>query len=244
MKPKIQVAKTLDELSVAAADRITDIAKDAIEKRDTFSVSLAGGSTPKSLYSLLASEKYRTLLDWSKGTFFFGDERNVPPDSLESNYRMAHETLLGPLKIDPHRIHRWRTDFQDIEKTVSEYETRLREFFDGSTPGFDLMLLGLGTDAHTASLFPHTAALQETEKFAVANWVEKLNDHRFTITFPVINNAANLIFLVSGGDKADAVASVIEGPLRPDKPAQKVNSENGNLYWFLDEEAAAQLKAR
>ena len=242
MKPEIIIEKTLDRLSGAAADCVTGIARDAIEKRDSFSVSLAGGSTPRSLYSLLASDRYRTVVDWSKGTFFLGDERNVLPDSPESNYRTVHETLLGPLEIDPHRVHRWRTDFQNVEATASEYEIRLREFFDGSAPRFDLILLGLGTDAHTASLFPHTAALQETEKLAVANWVERLNDYRLTVTFPVINNASNIIFLASGTEKAAAVAVVLEGEHNPGKyPVQNVRPAEGNVFWFIDEPAATLL---
>ena len=242
MTAEIITERTLDELSRAAAGLVIQIAEEAIEKRDAFSVSLAGGSTPRSLYSLLASEEYRTAIDWSKVTFFFGDERNVPPDSPESNYRMVHETLFGPLKIDPHRIHRWRTELSNAEAIAEEYEIHLRGSVNGPAPRLDLIALGVGADGHTASLFPHTAALHENERLTTANWVEKLNDYRLTMTFPLINNAANVIFLVAGKEKAEAVAAILEGKYDPEEyPAQNVRPAEGNAYWFIDEPAAALL---
>lgn len=244
MSRKIFTKTNRDELSASAAELFARIANNSLKRSGHFSLALAGGSTPRSLYSLLAS-KYTASIDWSRVTFFFTDERNVPHDSPGSNYRMAAEVLLEPLKIDPRSIHRWRTELPDVKETAAEYASNLEKHFHFSKPRFDIVLLGLGPDAHTASLFPHTAALHETEKLAVANWVEKLDDYRFTMTFPVINNAANVIFLVSGEEKAEALASVLEAEFRSDEfPGQLVRPENGALYWLLDEAAAKLLDRR
>jgi 6-phosphogluconolactonase len=242
-KREIQVSRNPEELKEAAADLFIKIAIEAINDHETFSVALSGGSTPRGLYSLLASEKYRSAVDWTRGVFFFGDERNVPTDSDESNYRMANETLLGPLGIDPARVHRWQTEL-GIDEAAVRYDAALREYLGESPHGFDLILLGLGEDAHTASLFPNTPALGEDSRFAVANFVEKLNDSRLTVTFPLLQNAANVVFLVSGSPKAEAVTHVLEGEFRPeDYPAQLVQPVNGNLFWLIDEDAASLLKA-
>lgn len=240
---EIKVVKDIDALSAHAANLFVDVGRESIALNGTFDVSLAGGSTPRNLYRLLASERHRHELDWKRLSFFFGDERNVPDDSLDSNYLMASETLLAPLDLASNQVHRWRTELSSVDEVVRNYESELIEHFKRSKRGFDLVLLGLGTDAHTASLFPHTAALRETERLAVANWVEKLNDYRLTTTFPVINNALNVMFLVSGSEKAEAVFNVLEGEFRPDNyPAQMVNPMNGNLFWLLDEAAASKLK--
>jgi 6-phosphogluconolactonase len=241
---KILVRNDLDELSQAAAELFVEIAARSIEERGRFSVALSGGSTPRSLYKRLTRPEFRDRVDWTRVTFFFGDERRVPHDSSESNFRMARESLLDDLRIDSDNVHAWDTSNEDPTEAALEYANELKEFF-GGRPRFDLVLLGLGSDAHTASLFPHTDALHERKKLAVENWVEKLGDNRFTITFPVINNAANVIFLVSGEDKAQAVADVIEGDFQPDYfPAQFVLPENGDLYWLLDAPAAGLLRNR
>ena len=238
---QILIKRDLDELSRPAADLFTTIAREAIETHENFCVALSGGSTPRHLYSLLAAE-YSSAFDSTRVSFFFNDERNVPADSTESNYRMANETLLGPLGIDPDRVHRWHTELAGVDEVAAEYENELKRHFKQTGRRFDLVLLGLGNDAHTASLFPRTAALHENERLAVANWVEKLDEYRLTITFPVINSAANVIFLVSGKEKAEAVARVLEGERRPEEfPAQFVNPENGTLYFLLDEAAASLL---
>lgn len=236
--PKILVRKDVESLSAAAAELFVECAIAAISSRGSFSVALAGGNTPRELYRLLASKIYRTAIEWKKISVFLGDERNVPPDSPESNFRMVSEELLRPLGIDEDNSFRWRTELGDPATVAARYEEQLRV-----SPALDLVLLGLGSDAHTASLFPHTDALHETEKLAVANWVEKLNDHRLTMTFPVINGALNVMFLVAGEEKADAVANVLEGEFRPDEyPAQLVKPAGGDLYWLLDEAAASSLQ--
>jgi 6-phosphogluconolactonase len=239
---QILIKQDLDELSSAAVDQFAQIANRSIIAHGSFSVALAGGSTPGHLYSLLASDNHRLKLDWSRVDFFIGDERHVPPDSDQSNFRMAKETLLDPLGISPKRIHRWQSELADANEAAVAYEAELKAYLGSSGRPLDLILLGLGEDAHTASLFPNTAALREIEKLAVANWVEKLNAHRLTITFSTINDASNVIFLVAGRYKSEAVQMVLEGEFRPeDLPAQFVNPEGGDLYWMLDGAAASLL---
>jgi 6-phosphogluconolactonase len=178
-------------------------------------------------------------------SFFFGDERHVPPDSDESNYRMANETLLAPLDISPKNIHRWQAELSDTSVVADHYQDELQALLEPHRGSIDLVLLGLGDDAHTASLFPNTAALGESERLAVANWVEKLDAYRLTMTPLTINGARNIIFLVSGQEKAKAVAQVLEGEFRPeDYPAQLVIPQDGVVYWLLDEAAASQLTLR
>ena len=242
---EIQIKENAAALNEAAAELFIRIAQEAIDQHKWFSVALSGGSTPRSLYSLLASESYSSAIDWSRVSFFFGDERNVPPDSDESNYRMAHETLLGPLGINAKQVHRWRTELPDIDDAARSYEADLRNYLDRSKRGLDLVLLGLGDDAHTASLFPHSPALREKERLAVVNPVEKLHADRLTMTFPAINSAVNIMFLVSGKGKSEAVASVLEAEHNPDQyPAQSVQPDNGRLYWLVDKDAAADLKSK
>jgi 6-phosphogluconolactonase len=247
MNKQVKVFKDTEELNNFAAEKFVEIANEAIKQRRRFNVALAGGSTPKSLYQLLASEKYENKIDWAKVYFFFGDERHVLPDDAESNFRMANENLFTPLHIPADRIHWWDTTHKDGEKIAESYNETMTYFFgldeEVRLPEFDLILLGMGADGHTASLFPFTKALHETEKSAVANYVEKLNDWRFTLTFPVINNARNVIFLVAGEEKAETLQSVLEGEFQPDKfPAQNVRPEHGELYWLLDENVAKLLK--
>ncbi len=239
------IAKNTGELNKLAAAKFISIAREAIKKRGKFTVALAGGSTPKGLYQLLAAGKFRALVDWTKVYFFFGDERNVLPDDDKSNFRMANENILQPLEIRAENIFRWQTEIGNAEKVAEDYERKIKEFFnldENQFPRFDLILLGIGDDGHTASLFPHTEALRESEKIAVANSVEKLNTNRLTLTFPTINGAANVMFLVSGESKAGVLRDVLQGEFAPDEfPSQNVNPKNGNLFWLLDEKAAQNL---
>lgn len=242
----IIIAKDSDELNRIAAEKFISIGRKAIEQNGKFSVALAGGSTPKSLYKLLASEEFRSQIDWQKVFFFFGDERNVSIDSDESNFRMANESILTPLQISPENIFRWETELNDTEKVVEKYEKSVVDFFDlaeSELPRFDLILLGMGDDGHTASLFPYTDGLRETKRIAVVNFVEKFDTNRLTFTFPTINNAANVIFLINGANKANPLKEVLEGESQPEKfPSQNVNLKNGNLYWLIDVQAAQLLK--
>jgi 6-phosphogluconolactonase len=217
-----------------AAERFIEIADAAITERGKFTVALAGGSTPKELYKLLAAKN----LAWNNVIFFFGDERNVPIDSDDSNYKTANETLFKPLNINPNNIYRWQTELETPEKVAADYAEKI----DNIAPTFDLILLGMGNDGHTASLFPHTKALAQNDKTAVENWVEKLNTWRFTLTFKTINNARNIIFLVKGEDKADVLHEVLHGEFCPDKlPSQNIKPENGKLLWLSAENAVKSL---
>jgi 6-phosphogluconolactonase len=217
-----------------AAETFVEIADAAIAERGKFIVALAGGSTPKELYKLLATKN----LAWENVIFFFGDERNVPIDSVESNYKTANDTLFKPLNISPNNIYRWQTELKSPEKIAADYAGKINNI----APTFDLILLGMGSDGHTASLFPHTTALHETEKSAVENWVAKLNTWRFTLTFKTINYARNIIFLVKGGDKADVLYKVLHGEFRPDElPSQSVKPNNGEVLWLSDKNAVKLL---
>lgn len=240
------IAGNSDELNKLAAAKFVALARQATVRKGRFTVALAGGSTPKGLYQLLGSDKFRALVDWKKVFFFFGDERNVLPDNEESNFRTANENLLFPLEINAENVFRWQTEIGDAAKTAQNYERTIKNFFDlteNGFPRFDLILLGMGNDGHTASLFPFTDALRETEKIAVSNRVEKLNTERLTITFPVINNAANVVFLVSGAEKAAILRTVLEGESEPEKyPAQMVKLKNGGLFWLIDESVARFLQ--
>lgn len=210
-----------------------------------FTVALSGGSTPRALHGLLASPPYRDQINWSAIEFFWGDDRCVPPDDRESNYRMARETLLSLVPVQEDQIHRMRTELPP-EQAAEDYAGVLRDTFhleSGQLPRFDLIFLGMGPDGHTLSLFPHTAALTVADRLVTANFVPKLNTHRVTFTYPVANHAAAVAFMVAGHDKADALAAVLEGPRNPaEYPSQGVAPTNGELYWFVDRTAAANLK--
>ena len=245
MNREILIFQNIEELNNFAAQKFVEIGTEAIGKRGRFTVTLAGGSTPKLLYKLLSSDKLKDKIDWKKVFFFFGDERDVPPDSEESNFRMANENLLKPLQILEENIFRWQTEFENTSETAEKYEQTVEEFFhlnENEFPRFDLILLGMGADGHTASLFPFTCALQESEKIAVANTVENLKSTRLTLTFPVLNNGRNIIFLVSGEGKAQALKEVLEDEFQPLKfPSQNVKPGGGNLFWLVDGQAAEYL---
>lgn len=240
---EITVANDLNELNHFAAERFVTSAKEAIRTSGRSIVALAGGSTPKALYRLLSSKEFAGQLDWSKVSFFFGDERIVPSDHQDSNFRMAKENLFDPLDTHPQNIFRWRTEIGNARKTAADYEKTIKGFFpEGELPRFDLILLGLGADGHTASLFPYSPAIKEASRIAVANRVEKLAADRLTLTFPVINNAANVIFLVSGKEKAPTLKEILESAPDPEKyPAQMVKPLDGNLIWLIDKQAAGLL---
>lgn len=239
---EIVVARDLAELNCLAAERFVNIAEESIEKRSRFTVALSGGSTPKALYRLLASEPFRSQVDWENVLFFFGDERNVPPDSSESNFRMANESLFEPLKISSDNIFRWKTELGDSATVADDYENRIRSTFSDEFPEFDLILLGMGLDGHTASLFPDTPALDETKQITFANPVVKLDTTRLTLTFLVINAALNVFFIVAGEEKADTLAKVLESDSDPHKlPARMVDPTSGRLIWYVDSAAATHL---
>lgn len=240
--PEILIVEDLEELSRVAAVKFVDVANNSINEKGRFQVSLAGGSTPRSLYRLLASAEYREKIDWSKVFLFFGDERFVPPDHPDSNYRMAKENLFDLIDISDANIFRWPTENVNAEQAAAEYETTIIDFLGSDTfARFDLILLGMGADGHTASLFPNTAALNEEQRIAVANRVDRLDTTRLTLTFPVINNAANVVFLLAGEEKADTLRDILEGAPDPEKyPAQSIKPA-GKLIWIVEKKAASKL---
>jgi len=232
------VYETLEELAEAAARDFAARAREAIDALGRFAVVLAGGSTPKATYDVLARD-YADNLDWSKVHVFFGDERTVPPDHEASNYRMARETLLSRIHVGS--VHRMRCELPS-EEAAAAYEEELREFFGpDEPPSFDLILLGLGKDGHTASLFPETSALDVTDRWVVVNPVLKLETARLTLTIPVINTAKAVTFLVAGEDKAQVLKEILEGDGDPRGCPAKFIRPEGDLTWMVDEAAAKRL---
>jgi 6-phosphogluconolactonase len=234
------------EIARRAADDVVRIANEATGARGVFAIALAGGSTPKVLYALLAEHpSLRNSLPWDKMKVFFGDERHVGPGHSDSNFQMASDTMLGKAPLRPEQIHRIRGEYADTAQAAAEYEEVIRREFalqPGAFPCFDLILLGMGNEGHTLSLFPGTKALRETKKVVTRNWVGKLYTERVTLTALAANNAANIIFMVAGADKACALKAVLEGPHEPDQlPAQMIQPVNGTLSWLVDEAAGAML---
>jgi 6-phosphogluconolactonase len=225
----IRVFENSRELARGAAEHFV-----ALAQKDSFTVALSGGSTPKILYELLADpqESFRARVSWSRTHFFWSDERHVPPDHPDSNYRMAHEALLSRVPVPEGNVHRVRSENPNAQEVADEYEKII-------VPRLDLILLGLGTDGHTASIFPGSGVLHEAKRLVAAPWVEKLNTYRITMTLPLLNNGASIVFLVSGAEKAEIVKEVLEGPKK--YPAQFVQPTNGELIWMLDRDAAAGL---
>ncbi|HVF55355.1 MAG TPA: 6-phosphogluconolactonase [Pyrinomonadaceae bacterium] len=240
--PNVEVFDDAGEVARAAANRFVELARAAVASKGTFAVALAGGSTPRSVYELLAGEEFRGAVEWGSVHVFFGDERCVPPDDADSNYRMANEALLSRVPIPTENVHRIRGE-SDAAANASLYEDEMRAFFgDVDWPRLDLVFLGMGEDGHTASLFPGTEALAETRAWVVANWVEKLGAWRVTLTAPTINHAAHIVFIVNGAAKAARLAEVIKGERRPaELPAQLVRPIDGILEWLVDRAAAASV---
>ncbi len=232
-------------LAAAAADLIATLAAQAIADHGRFSIALSGGSTPRAAFTLLAQ---RNAVDWTRTQIFWSDERSVPPDDPDSNYRMAREALLEPAHVPPENVHRMPGEVELLVAAADAYAAELRSALGAGrtrTPRLDLILLGLGPDGHTASLFPHTDVLQDRHRIVAANFVPRLQTNRLTFTPKLINAAAAVCFIVAGADKADALAAVREGAPGPDEyPAQLVHPEEGALYWLVDEAAAARLRTR
>jgi len=201
-------------------------------------VALSGGSTPKRMFQILA-EQFREQVAWGEIQFFWSDERHVPPDDPESNYRMANEALLSHVPVPSENVHRIRGENPNAAEAAAEYEETIIAVTKQSLPRLDLIFLGLGTDGHTGSIFPGSEVLHETKRLVAAPWVEKFKSYRITMTLPLLNNGATVVFLVSGAEKAQIVKEVLEGE---DKyPAQAVKPTHGELIWMLDREAAAYL---
>jgi 6-phosphogluconolactonase len=237
------IYNNVDDLLKALADFIVHTSRAAIQDHGRFSFLLSGGSSPKKLYQLLATEPYRSQIDWEKVFFFFGDERYVPLDHQDSNYRMAKETLFDVLEIPSQNIFPVQTQLKP-EEAAEAYEKDIEEYFKHQPLKFDCVLLGLGDNSHTASLFPHTNVLHETDHLVKEVWVEEVNMYRITVTAPVINAGRAIAFLVFGSGKADAVKAVIEGKRDIENhPAQLIVDTDHNLHWYLDATAATKLSS-
>lgn len=241
MTREVIVCKDQQEIFTKAAELFVELAAMAIADHGSFSVALSGGSTPKGMYALLASDAYRGRVDWSRVHLFWGDERSVPPDHENSNYRMANEAMISKLPIPVENVHRMEAEAADIASAAAEYEALIRTFFgieEGVQPRFDLILLGMGDDGHTASLFPGTTALQEQTRIVVPNYVEKLSTHRMTLTAPAINNAHNVVFMAAGAAKQQPLREVLTGEWSPQVyPSQLIRPTDGRLVWLVDEAA-------
>ena len=238
-EPTIQIYTDVNSLAEAAARFIVAKCVQALSDHEHFTLALSGGSTPRRLYELLADpeKEFRSQLDWARTHFFWTDERFVPPDHADSNFRMTNEAMLSKVGVPQENIHRVMTESSNPEKVAEEYSRDIRSFFKPQNlPRFDLILLGVGTDGHTASLFPETNAVTETQKLVAAIWVKKLESFRITMTLPVLNNAKSVVFLVSGSDKARIVDEVLDK--KADYPARKVQPNAGELVWMMDEAAA------
>ncbi|HXG93830.1 MAG TPA: 6-phosphogluconolactonase [Blastocatellia bacterium] len=248
---QMRIYADAEELALKAARHFARLADQYVIASGRFTVALAGGSTPRRMFSLLAEEPFLDTVPWASIYFFWGDERCVPPDHPDSNYRMASETLLSKAPVRRENIFRIPAELEDHERAASDYEATLINFFAkhksataplSNVPRFDLVLLGMGPDGHTASLFPGTEALQKDDRIAVANYVEKFNAYRITLTATTINNARNVTFVVAGGDKADALKEVLEGQYNPEVyPSQLIHPRNGTLLWMVDKSAARLL---
>jgi 6-phosphogluconolactonase len=244
---QVRVYRDPEELALKAARRFARLADQYVVGCGRFTVALSGGST--------AEDPFLNTVPWSSIYFFWGDERCVPPDHADSNFRMTHETLLSKVPVPEQNIFRVPAELPEAATAAERYTATLTTFFLAdreanrsgtaplsSLPRFDLIFLGMGPDGHTASLFPHTAALQAGEKIAVANYVEKFKAYRITLTAATINNARNITFLAAGEDKAETLRNVLEGPHQPEVyPSQLIQPRNGTLLWMVDEAAARLL---
>jgi len=250
---QVRVYHDAGEVALKAARYFARLADQYVVGSGKFTVALSGGSTPRAMFTLLSEAPFLDTVPWESIYFFWGDERSVPPDHADSNYRMAHETLLARAPVPAENIFRIPAELPDPERAAAEYATTLINFFArqsppsgtaplSGVPRFDLIFLGMGPDGHTASLFPGTTALQVTDRVVVANYVEKFKTHRITLTAPVINNARNVTFVAAGADKAEALREVLEGDYQPELyPSQLIRPHQGSLLWMVDEAAAARL---
>jgi len=237
----IRVLPDADALAEAAARLVAEYAQAAIAARGRYSLALSGGSTPRALHMRLAAPPLRDQVDWQRVHFFFGDERSVPPDDEQSNYHMAYTTLLSKVGVPESNVHRMRGELDPTE-AARLYADELHAYFGTESPNFDLILLGMGDNGHTASLFPGLTAVHEQTRWVVAEYVPEVSMWRITLTPVVLNAARSDAFLVSGFAKADMLKRVLEGPYMPSElPAQVVRPTTGELLWLVDQAAAADL---
>lgn len=244
----VEVVRLADAEAVsrAAAEEVVRCARSAIAARGRFTIALSGGSTPRRLYQLLTEAPFGAQVDWERIEVFWGDERAVPPEHPDSNFGMAHAALLARVRVAPERVHRMAAEREDRDAAARAYEAEIARTFgvfpEAEPPAFDCILLGMGADGHTASLFPHTKAVRERRRWVVRNAVATLGAERLTLTAPILNRSATVLFLVAGADKAATLRQVLEGPTDPERlPAQLIRPLAGRLLWLVDTAAAACL---
>ena len=235
-----------EAVSRAAGQDLVELAREAIAQRGRFCVALSGGSTPRRMYEILSEAPRWAQIDWRRVEFFWGDERAVPPEHPDSNYGLAATVLLRKLGLAAERIHRIQGELADVEEAAARYQDELARVFatpvEGLPPIFDLILLGMGADGHTASLFPYSPALTERRRWVVGNVVPRIGKPRVTMTFPILNRAAEVRLLVTGADKTSVLREALVGPRDPERlPVQAVVPEGGRLIWLVDRAAAAEL---
>ena len=247
---RLEVVEDANALARAGAEELARRAEDSVAASGRFTLALSGGSTPKRLYALLAdsSAPFRARVPWSATHLFWGDERHVPPHDPQSNFRMVKEELLSRVPVPAENVHRIRAELSDAAEAAISYARELEGFFalaPGGVPRFDLALLGMGPDGHTASLFPGSDALNVTDRLTAAPWIEKFRTHRITLTLPVFNNAAAAQFMVSGADKAETLRAVLDPATPPDRfPCQRIRPAHGDLLWLVDRAASSALPPR
>ena len=238
---RLQVVEDPAQFAPSAAQWIVQTIQARLQVAEHFSLVLSGGSTPEALYRQLAQIPYSDAVDWARLHLFWGDERCVPPDHPQSNYRMARRALLDHVPVPPEQIHRMHGELP-AEEAAEAYANELAQFFGDRQPQFDLILLGMGVDGHTASLFPHSTALKETRRWVVANAAPSQAGWRITLTIPAINAGREIAFLVSGADKANTLQRVLEGPYQPEElPAQFIQPALQPALWLVDSAAASLL---
>jgi 6-phosphogluconolactonase len=242
---RIRTFQGLEELSRVAAERFAEVSRERGQQGRVFSAALSGGTTPQTFLEILAQPEFSQRIQWDNVHLFQVDERCVPPGDPQSNYRMISRALLGQVAGVADNFHRMKAEQADREAASEEYAAEIKQALsppDGGLPRFDLIFLGLGPDGHTASLFPASTALAENAKWVCPNYVEKLRTYRLTLTYPVLNAASEIVFLVSGSGKAEVVRQVLEGPSKPEQyPAQGVCPAAGSVIWYLDKAAAHLL---
>jgi 6-phosphogluconolactonase len=236
---ELHVCKNYDELSEHIADWMVEYICKTLSTKERFSIALTGGSTPKKLYEILASDEYKNKIDWSRANVFIGDERFVPFNDDRSNAKMIQQTLLDYVAVDEAHVHFMQTEIMSPETSANAYEEVLQHYFVKQQSAFDLVLLGMGDDAHTLSLFPgQNQAINEQTKWCTYLWLEQQNMHRITLTAPIVNASKQIAFLVSGASKTTALNNVMHQPYNPENyPSQIIKPTNGELHFFVDEVA-------
>jgi 6-phosphogluconolactonase len=239
---QLHIYKDPEALSVEVAKWISDTIGETLNRKDRFTIALSGGSTPERLHKILAASPYKEQIDWSKLHIFWGDERAVPFEDSRNNAKMAYDTLLNFVPVPPAQIHVMRTDIAP-EQSALEYEKILHQYFDSQATSFDLVLLGMGDDGHTLSLFPGTEVVHEEKAWAKAYYLKAQDMYRITLTKSIVNESARVAFLTTGTGKAHALKEVLKGAYNPDfYPSQEIKVPAGELHWFVDEAAAAGLE--